>query len=91
LQGKVDVKNSKPYLYDIIVSTICEMWFRNSSSFGVKFWDYFATSLDGRDNVEIPMQMIALVATCVHGNAFHCDNCANGSAGLCCSTGVYEQ
>jgi hypothetical protein len=54
-----------PYLHPIIVEIIREIFFKNSSSFGAKFREYFTSSLDGRDEPELPMPLIAMVATCV--------------------------
>jgi hypothetical protein len=91
LQDKNDVKSSKPYLHKIIVGIAHEVFFKNSSSFGVKYQEYFTSSLDGHDEPEIPMPLISMIATCVHHDTLSVVTTAHGSTGFCCSIRVSDQ
>ena len=64
LQTKRIIAN-KPFHHPIFVSLLHQEFFKNASSFRVEYRKYFSSSLADRPEQEIPMSLIALVATCV--------------------------
>ena len=62
---KKRIIGNKPFHRPIFASLIRQEFFKNAASFGVAFREYFTSSLADQTEPEIPMSLVALVATCV--------------------------
>jgi hypothetical protein len=64
LQNK-NIIGNKPFLHTAFVSLLRQELSKNAASFGVEFHEYFTSSLADQTEPEMPMLLVALVATCV--------------------------
>ncbi|PIL37658.1 hypothetical protein GSI_01352 [Ganoderma sinense ZZ0214-1] len=63
-----EVSDHLPYRAPIVINVLREAFFKGTKSFFSRNEDIFMSSLPGRDEREIPLIMLALVGTTIHGS-----------------------